>query len=332
MLFRTNKKQNMGLGTQSGFANISYAEFIMLPFPGLQHSRYLLAIPFFSVLILIVTANSMVIYTVKVDTNLHSPMYVLIALLFAVNICGALTSLPKMLLSFLFHASYISLTACLVQMFFLYLTSALDCNLLLLMALDRYVAICHPLRYTDIMTNRLLWLLNLVSVIQSVSIVSPVVILASRVPFCRSNVISHFVCEHMALMRLSCGDITINKRTGLAMRCIYIILNLSLLLASYSKIIHTALKISSGNVRNKAFHTCGTHLMVIFIGYFTRLTSSTVFRVAKSASNDIHNLLSAIYLLFPWIVNPIIYGLRTKEIKESIAKIFKRTWSPSRSF
>ncbi|XP_054830500.1 olfactory receptor 52K1-like [Eublepharis macularius] len=315
---------------QNGTANTSYAEFLLLPFPGLQESRYLLAIPFFSLFLFIVTANSILIYTVKAEASLHTPMYLLIVLLFVVNICGTSAILPKMLLSFMFHASHISLTGCLVQMFFLYFTTVLDCNILLMMALDRYVAICHPLCYADIMTTRLLMFLTFASMVRSLSVVGLVVILASRVRFCRSNVISHFACEHMALMRLSCSDISVNKKVGMALRCIDMILDLSFLLASYSKIIHTALKISSGNVRHKAFHTCGTHLIVIFIGYFSRLSSSIVFRVAKTASEDVHNLLSAIYLLFPWAVNPIIYGARTKEIRENLWKLIKRKWPPLR--
>ncbi|XP_077200266.1 olfactory receptor 52K1-like [Paroedura picta] len=320
----------MAVKSQNGTANSSYTEFLLLPFPGIHESRYLLAILFFSLFVFIVLANSVLIYTVWVEANLHSPMYLLIALLFAVNICGASAILPRMLLSFVFPASRISLAGCLVQMFFLYFTTGLDCNILLMMALDRYVAICHPLRYADLMTNRLLMFLTFASWTWSLFIVGPVVILASQVQFCRSNVISHFACEHMALMRLSCSDISVNKIVGIALRCIYNITNLSFLLASYSKIIHTALKMSSGNIRLKAFHTCGTHLIVIFICYSSRLSSSIFFRVAKSSSEDIHNLISAVYLLFPWAVNPIVYGARTKDIWDNLLKLFHRKWPPLR--
>uniref|UniRef100_A0A670IDY6 Olfactory receptor n=1 Tax=Podarcis muralis TaxID=64176 RepID=A0A670IDY6_PODMU len=316
----------MAGGDQNGTANVSYTDFLLLAFPGLQESRYLLAIPFFCLYLIIVAGNSILIHTA--EESLHSPMCLLIALLLAVNICGTATILPKMLLSFLLRASRISLAECLVQMFFLYFTSVLDCSVLLMMALDRYVAICHPLRYADIMTTRLLVLLTLASMLRSLFVVSPVVILASRVSFCRSDVISHFACEHMALMRLSCSDISINKAVGMAMRCVDVILDFSILLASYSQIVRTALKIASGNVRHKAFHTCGTHLIVLFVSYSSRLSSSIVFRLAKSASQDVHNLISAVYLLFPWAVHPVIYGVRTKEIRESLRKLFRRSDSP----
>ncbi|XP_066475458.1 olfactory receptor 52K1-like [Tiliqua scincoides] len=322
----------MGAGSQNGIANISYTEFLLRPFPGVQESRHFLAIPFFGLFLFIITANSALIYTVRSQESLHSPMHLLTAFLFAVDICGTVTVVPKMLLSLMFRISRISLTSCLVQMFFIYFSTALDCNTLFMMALDRYVAICHPLHYPDIMTSKLLALLIFASVMWSITIVGPVVILASRVQFCRSSVISHFACEHMALMRLSCGNISINKTVGLALRCIFMIFNLSFLLTSYSKIVHTALKISPGSVRHKAFHTCGTHLMVIFLVYTSRLSSSIVFRLARNASQDIHNLISAIYLLLPWTVNPIIYGVRMKEIKDNLLKLCQRICPPHRNF
>ncbi|XP_015274550.1 PREDICTED: olfactory receptor 52K1-like [Gekko japonicus] len=315
----------------NGTANVSYTEFFLLAFPGLQQSRYLLAVPFFCLYASIIIGNSMLIYTIKAESSLHSPMYALIALLFGVNVCGTTVILPMMLLSVIFGAIRISLTACLVQMFFLYFVRLVDCNILVVMALDRYMAICHPLRYVDIMTKKLMVILSLVALARSVAVVSPVVILASQVRFCRSNVIGHFVCEHMALMRLSCGDISRNKIVGLLVRTITAIFDLSFLLTSYSRIFHVALQISSGHLRSKAFHTCGTHLMVILTVYSCSLISSIVFRLAKSATQDVHNLISAIYLLLPLAVNPIIYGMRTKEIRNNFLKLFKSKWPPLRS-
>uniref|UniRef100_A0A8C7E378 Olfactory receptor n=1 Tax=Naja naja TaxID=35670 RepID=A0A8C7E378_NAJNA len=303
------------LEMQNSTANVSYVEFTLVPFPGLPELRPFLALPFFCLFLLIVTTNSIVIYTVKTEESLHSPMCLLIALLLTVNLFGTFAILPRMLFSLVLPASHISLTECLVQMFFLYFTILLDCNVLLMMALDRFLAICRPLRYTELMTIKLLIHLTFLSLLRALCTVGPVVALASRVRFCRSNVINHFACEHMAVMRLSCSDISVNKRVGIALRSFEFILDLSLLVASYSQIVHTALKINSGNVRHKVFHTCGTHWIVIAISYSSRLSSSVVFRLAKSASQDVHNLISATYLLFPWTVHPLIYGLRTKEIK-----------------
>ncbi|XP_013797500.2 olfactory receptor 52K1-like [Apteryx mantelli] len=309
---------------QTALASTSHAEFLLVGFPGVQESRFLLFIPFFCLYLLIITANSILIHTVRVEESLHSPMYVLITLLLTANLCTSSTFVPRMLLGFLFDLSHISLAGCLLQMFFLYFFIMLDCNILLLMALDRYVAICNPLRYTDIMTGKYLAKLSLAAVLRSISFVSPVVILASKVRFCHSNVIKHFVCEHMALMSLSCGDISRNKIVGLAMRVITIIFDLGFLLTSYCMIIHTALKIASANIWNKALHTCGTHLMVILTTYFSSLLSSIVYRMGKSVSEDVHNLISMTYLLLPCVINPIIYGIRTKEIREHLLKLLKK--------
>ncbi|XP_045673714.1 olfactory receptor 52K1-like [Phyllostomus hastatus] len=305
-------------------SNLSYTSFLLVGFPGLQESRILLVLPFLGLYLVIVFANALVIHTVVAQRSLHQPMYLLIALLLAVNICATTTVVPVMLFSFSTGFNRISLAHCLVQMFCIYFLIAFDCNILLVMALDRYVAICNPLRYPEIVTSQLLSGLVGVAVARSTGIVAPVVGLASRVRFCRSDVIHHFACEHMALMKLSCGDISINKTVGLTIRIFNRVLDMLLLGASYSRIIHAAFRISSGRARSKALNTCGSHLLVIFTVYSSTLSSSVVYRVAHAASQDVHNLLSAFYLLLPCLVNPIIYGAKTKEIRQHLGVLFQR--------
>ncbi|KAM9034066.1 LOW QUALITY PROTEIN: olfactory receptor 52K1-like [Sarcophilus harrisii] len=303
--------------------NISYTSFFLLGFPGLKESRSLLILPFLCLYMVILSANGLIVYTVTTQRSLHQPMYVLISLLLGINICTATTVVPPMLFSFSTYFNHISLTCCLV-MFFNYFLLVWDCNILLIMALDRYVAICYLMRYTEIMTGQVLAGLVGVAAGKSAGIVAPAVILAARVQFCRSNVIHHFTCEHMALMKLSCGDISLNKTVGLAFRVFNRILDLLLPATSYTRIIHAAFRISSGSAHSKALHTCGSHLLVIFTGYGSTLSSSIVYHVARTASQDVHNLISAFYLLIPCLVNPVIYGARTKEIRQHIAKLFQR--------
>ena len=308
----------------NGSSNLSYTSFVLLGFPGLKESRALLVLPFLSIYLVIVSANALVIHTVVAQRSLHQPMYLLIALLLAVNICAATTVVPAMLLSFSSRFSRISLARCLVQMFCIYFLIVFDCNILLVMALDRYVAICYPLRYPEIVTGQLLAGLVGAAAARSTCIVAPVVALASRVRFCRTDVIHHFACEHMALMKLSCGDISLNKTVGLTVRIFNRVLDMLLLGASYSRIIHAAFRISSGRARSKALNTCGSHLLVIFTVYASTMSSSIVYRVARTASQDVHNLLSAFYLLLPCLLNPIIYGARTKEIRQHLATAFQQ--------
>ncbi|XP_004708960.1 olfactory receptor 52K1-like [Echinops telfairi] len=304
-------------------SNVSYTSFLLVGFPGLQEARRLLVLPFLGLYLVIISVNALIIHTVATQRSLHQPMYALIALLLAVNICTATTVVPTMLLSLSAHFNRISLAHCLVQMFCIYFFVIFDCNILLVMALDRYVAICYPLRYPEIVTAHLLTGLVGMSAAWSTCNVTPVVFLASQVRFCRSDVIRHFACEHMALMKLSCGDISLNKTVGLTLRILNRVLDLLLLSASYSRIIHAAFRISSAGARSKALNTCGSHLLVIFTVYFFTITSSIVYRVARTASQDVHNLLSAFYLLLPCLINPIIYGARIKEIRQHLVRLFQ---------
>lgn len=305
--------------------NFSHTEFVLLGFPGLQESRPLLFIPFFFLYLTNLVANCTVIYVIQVEESLHSPMYFLISFLSAVGLCGAHAVLPQMLASFLLHPYRISLSVCLLQMFFIYLMIILDSSILLAMALDRYVAICNPLRYTDVMTKRLLAGLSLAAVARALSVVCPMVLLASGLPFCRSNTIQHFACEHMALVSLACGSTIRNSLMGMVIGAFIIVFDTICILASYARIVHAALKIASGSLRQKAFHTCGTQLLVMLFMYASCLSSSIVYRVGRSVSQDVHNLLSAVYLLLPSTVNPIIYGIRTHEIRQRVQRsLWKR--------
>nr|XP_002754898.2 olfactory receptor 52K1-like [Callithrix jacchus] len=309
----------------NGSSSVSYTSFLLVGFPGLRESRALLVLPFLSLYLMIIFTNALVIHTVLTQRSLHQPMYLLIALLLAVNICAASTMVPAMLFSFSTHFNHISLAHCLIQMFCLYFLIVFDCNILLVMALDRYVPICYLLRYPEIVTGRLLAGLMGAAATRSTCIIAPVVFLTSRVHFCCSDVIQHFVCEHMALMKLSCGDISLNKTVGLTVRIFNRVLDMLLLGTSYSHIIHAAFRISSGRARSKVLNTCGSHLLVIFTVYSSTMSSSIVYHTARTASQDVHNLLSTFYLLLPCLANPVIYGTRTKEIRYHLATLFQRT-------
>ncbi|VCW77427.1 unnamed protein product [Gulo gulo] len=312
----------MGEDGNTSTFNTSYTNFFLIGFPGLQEWRPLLFLPLTFLYVTIISANALVIHTVVAQQSLHQPMYLLIALLLAVNVCAATAMMPKMLEGFVHYANPISLHGCLAQMFFIYFTLLLDYNLLLAMALDRYMAICHPLRYTDLMTSKLLGVLAILALTQSLGVAVPLVVLTSQARFCRTMVIPHFTCEYIALLSIACGDLTFNSRLGLAMRLVTVTFDLALLGASYTRIIYAAFRISSGGARAKALHTCGSHLLVILTIYLSGLSTSIVFRVAKTVSPDVQNLLSAIYLLLPGALNPVIYGVRTREIRQHVKKMF----------
>ncbi|XP_075449394.1 olfactory receptor 51E2-like [Ascaphus truei] len=299
----------------------SHPEFVLFGFPGISESRQLLVIPFLSIYVVILTSNSLIIYRIWVEKSLQSPMYSLISLLFAVNISCTTAIVPKVLMGLLFGLNQISLTWCLLQMFIIYVTVVFESNILLLMALDRYVAICRPLRYHDIMNNRFLVQLSIIGLVHSSLFASPIIIVASQVQFCRSNIILNFACENMVLLNLACGDISKIQMVGLMVRIILTVSDVSLLLLSYLSILHTAMKIVVGKARNKALHTCSTHLLVAILNYLCGFLSSIAYRLHISL--DVQNLSSAIYFLLPATVHPIIYGIRMKEIKDCLVKSWR---------
>ncbi|XP_041911449.1 olfactory receptor 52B2-like [Arvicola amphibius] len=287
----------MGEDGNASIFNFSYTSFLLVGFPGLHEWRALLVLPLTFLYVSIVSANALVIHTVVAQRSLHQPMYFLIALLLAVSICASTTVMPKML-DFVRYANPISLRGCLAQMFFIYFTLLLDYNLLLAMALDRYVAICHPLRYTELMTSHLLGLIATFALTRSLGVAVSLVVLTAKARFCRTSVIQHFTCEYIALLNIACGDLTFNNRLRLAMRLVTVTFDLTLLGTSYTRIIYAAFRISSGGARAKALNTCGSHLLVILTIYLSGLSTSIVFRVAKTVSQDVQNLLSAIYLAY----------------------------------
>ncbi|EHB05882.1 Olfactory receptor 52B4 [Heterocephalus glaber] len=159
--------------------SISYTNFLLVGFPGLQEEWPFLVLPLTFLCVTIISANALVIHTVVAQQNLHGPMYIFIALLLAVNICAATAVMPKMLEGFVHYANPVSLHGCLTQMFFIYFTFLLDYNLLLAMALDHYVAICHPLHCSDLMTSHLLNLLAIFALTWSLGVAVPLVVLTA---------------------------------------------------------------------------------------------------------------------------------------------------------
>ncbi|XP_020376519.2 olfactory receptor 52P1-like [Rhincodon typus] len=298
-----------------------YNEFILLGFPGFEGSERLLSAPLLLVYLTTLIANFAIVLVIAPDPSMHHPMYLLICCLSVVDIIVSSAVVPKMLLSFLFDLKAVSLAGCLAQMFLVHFWSSAESTLLLAMAVDRFVAICNPLRYAAIVTGTALLKLALFALVRSGLTVATLVILASPLPFCRTNLIAHCYCEHMALVRLACADTSLNSTLGLVFAFTIIGFDSVCVLLSYWRIVTTVLKISSAESRSKLFHTCCTHLLVILFCYLAALFSFLTYRVGQ-VPMGIRVLLSVMYLILPPMANPIIYGMRTREIRERLLKRF----------
>ncbi|XP_043975804.1 olfactory receptor 52K1 [Gambusia affinis] len=304
--------------------NLSHSSFRFRCFPELQDHRWILALLFFLCFLSVLLGNSALVYVIRRVARLRSPMYVLMSLLCVVDVLLASTILPNMLLNLLFDWSHISLAGCLIQMFSTYFLSSLESTLLLVMALDRYVAICKPLRYTDIMSSSAFLKLLVFALLRSVSIMSALVVLAGSLWFCGSHVIQHCYCDHMALVRLACVSTQRNQAAGLAVIVCFVGVDIPVIFFSYVKIVKVVVRAAAASEeRLKALHTCSTHLMVIVCFYLVGTIAFLSGSLNIPIATGINNLMGVAYILIPATVNPIIYGVRTKEIRRGLQRMFK---------
>uniref|UniRef100_A0A8C9STR1 Odorant receptor, family 55, subfamily E, member 1 n=1 Tax=Scleropages formosus TaxID=113540 RepID=A0A8C9STR1_SCLFO len=275
--------------------------------------KQLLFIPFFLLFVMSVTANSMIIFIILSHRALHSPMYLLICVMAFVDLVIAISFVPNMLLNLLFNWNHISLMGCLVQMFCIhFFTSS---TVLLAMALDRLVAICNPLRYVEIVNTAALVKFVALTLIRSGLIMSILVALARSLTFCSSNIIRHSYCDHMALVSLACGNKDKNDSIGLAVIVVFVGIDISIIAVSYMRILSVVLHAAEVEDRWKAFHTCSTHLLVIMSFYLVGSVTFLSHNIGIDIATDINTFLGILYIIFPATVNPITYGVWTKEIR-----------------
>ncbi|XP_014425764.1 olfactory receptor 52P1-like [Pelodiscus sinensis] len=294
--------------------------FTLNGIPGLESAHILISIPFCICYIIGVLGNFTVLFVVGKEQTLHKPMYLLMCMLALTDLGMSTSVVPKELFIFWFSLKDITLIGCLTQSFFLHSISVMYSAILVIMAFDRYVAICNPLRYTTILTNARIAMLGLVGLIRAVLLVLPLPLLLSRLPFCAGHVIPHTYCEHVAVAKISCGDITINRMYGLVIAVVVIGLDLTLIALSYGLIIRAILRISSKKAHLKALNTCTAHICVMLISYTSSFFSILTHRFGQGISPHVHIILANFYFLFPPMLNPIIYGVKTKELREKVWK------------
>ncbi|XP_065254131.1 olfactory receptor 52E4-like [Emys orbicularis] len=302
--------------------------FILMGIPGLKAAHIWISIPFSMFYIISLLGNFMVLFVVGKERTLHKPMYLLLCMLALTDIGMSTSVIPKALYIFWFNLKGITLGGCLTQMFFLYMVTVMQSAILVTMAFDRYVAICNPLRYATILTNSRIAKLALVGLIRAVLFVLPLPLLLSSLPFCANRIIPHTYCEHMAVAKMSCGDITVNRIYGLVTTFVVIVLDLMLIALSYALIIRDVLRISSKEAHQKALNTCTAHICVMLMSYTACLFSCLTQRFGQGIASHVYVTLSNFYLLVPPMLNPIIYGVKTKELRDKMGKYTCRSLSP----
>ncbi|KAM7150930.1 olfactory receptor 11A1-like [Macrochelys suwanniensis] len=297
-------------------------EFILLGFGDLPTLQILLFLLFLVIYIVTLAGNIVIIALVVADQHLHTPMYFFLGNLSCLETCYTSTILPRMLASLLTGDRTISVSGCLVQLYFFGSLVCTECYLLAVMSYDRYLAICKPLRYAVLMNGRLCFQLAAGSWFSAFLPISIIIFLMSPLTFCGPNEIDHFFCDFTPMIKLSCSDTHLIQLLAFILSAIDILPPFLLTVTSYVHIITTILRIPSTTGRQKAFSTCSSHLIVVTSFYGTLMI---VYILPKhNLTRDLHKVFSVFYTVFTPLVNPLIYSLRNKEVKQALRKVARK--------
>ncbi|KAM8815896.1 olfactory receptor 52R1 [Rhynchonycteris naso] len=302
----------------SGNSSSHPVSFILLGIPGLESSQFGIAFMFCAMYVSAIIGNITVLHIIRTDRTLHQPMYLFLAMLAVTDLVLSSSIQPKMLAIFWFHAHEIEYYTCLIQVFFIHAFSSVESGMLMAMALDRYVAICFPLHHSNILTLSVVGKLGAVVMTRGLLLVSPFCFMVSRMPFCPSHVIPQSYCEHMAVLKMVCADTRINRAYGLFVAFSVVGFDIIVISISYVMILRTVLGLPSSEAQLKAFGTCASHICVILAFYIPGLFTFLTHRFGQHVPQVVHIMLANLYLLVPPTLNPIIYGLRTKQIRERV--------------
>nr|XP_006130129.1 putative olfactory receptor 52P1 [Pelodiscus sinensis] len=247
-------------------------------------------------------------------------MYLLLCMLAVTDITISTTVVPKALGIFWFNLKGITVSGCLTQITFLSTAFAMHSAVLVAMSFDRYVAICSPLRYVTILTHTRIATIGLVSLIRGILFVLPLPLMLSQLTFCGKHIIPHTICEGIAVAKILCGDLAFFRLYGLVMTLTLAALDLTLIALSYCLIIRAVLRISSQKAHQKALNTCTAHIGVMLTSYTPFLFSIVTNRFGEIIPPHVQIFLANIYVLVPTMLNPIVYGVKTKELRVKMMK------------
>ncbi|XP_055982474.1 olfactory receptor-like protein DTMT [Sorex fumeus] len=300
------------------------SEFLLLGLPIQPDQRDLFYALFLAMYLTTVLGNLLIVILICLDSHLHTPMYFFLSNLSFSDFCFSSVTIPKLLENMQSQVPSIPYAGCLTQMYFFLLFADVESFLLVVMAYDRYVAICFPLHYTTIMSPKLCLSLMVLSWVLTTVISLLHTLLMARLSFCADNVIPHFFCDMSALLKLACSDIQINEMMIFIFGGLVIIVPFLLIFSSYARIVSSILKVPSARGIRKAFSTCSSHLSVVSLFY------GTIFGLylCPSANNSTvkETVMAVMYTVVTPMLNPFIYSLRNQDIKGALRRVFsKRT-------
>ncbi|XP_004621252.1 putative olfactory receptor 56B2 [Sorex araneus] len=298
------------------------SEFILMGFPGIHSWQHWLSLPLALLYLLAIGANILILIIIKQEAILHQPMYFFLGILAVVDMGLATTIMPKILAILWFRAKAISLPECFAQMYAIHYFLTMESGIFVCMAIDRYVAICRPLRYSSIITESFVMKATVFMILRNGLSTMPVPVLAAQRHYCSQNQIEHFLCSNPAVTHLSCDDRKINSVYELALAWTLTGGDLGLIILSYALILHSVLKLNSAEAASKALSTCSSHLILILFFYSVVVVLSITHGASKTIPL-IPVLVNLLHSTIPPALNPMVYALKNKELRQSLCKVLK---------
>uniref|UniRef100_A0A8C8RDQ4 G-protein coupled receptors family 1 profile domain-containing protein n=1 Tax=Pelusios castaneus TaxID=367368 RepID=A0A8C8RDQ4_9SAUR len=295
------------------------AVFLLTGISGYEDVHVWISIPFCLMYLSSILGNSLILFIIKTDPNLHEPMCIFLSMLAITDLGLSISTMPTILGIFWFNSRKITFNACFTQLFFIHSFSFIESSMLLLMAFDRLVAICVPLRYAFILTPSRIAKMGLISLLRAVVLIFPLPILLKQYQYCQTNVLSHSYCLHQEVMKMACSDIRVNSIYGLLIIVSTVGLDSLCILLSYLMILKTVLRIATHAERLKALNTCVSHVSAVLLFYTPMIGLSVMHRFGKNSSFT-QILLGYIYMMVPPLMNPIVYSVKTKLIRARIIR------------
>ncbi|XP_057605344.1 olfactory receptor 56A3-like [Hippopotamus amphibius kiboko] len=303
---------------------IEVSEFLLNCFVRSSGWQFWLSLPLSLLFLLAMGANATLLITIWLEASLHEPRYYLLSLLSLLDMVLCLTVIPKVLAIFWFDLRPISFSACFLQMFIMNNFLPMESCTFLAMAYDHYVAICKPLHYPSIITDQFVAKTLVFILAWNTFLTVPIPILSARLHYCGKNIIENCICANLSVSKLSCDNVALNKIYQLIVAWTLLGSDLTLIFFSYIFILQAVLRFKAKGAAAKALSTCGSHFILIL--FFSAILLVFVFThmAKKKISPDIPVLLNVLHHVIPAALNPIVYGVRTQEIKQGIWKLLRK--------
>ncbi|KAM4626921.1 olfactory receptor 10A7-like [Discoglossus pictus] len=298
-------------------------EFIFIGFSNDPIIQFVLFGFFLIIYLIILMGNTLIITITVLENSLQTPMYFFLTNLSLLDIYYSSSTVPRILRDLLAVKKTISFLECAAQMYFTVSSGEAECILLAIMAYDRYMAICYPLHYTTVISRPVCIKLSSGTWLCAFLLTSIPIALTMNIHFCGHNKINHFTCEEPQILALGCRNVVVAQLFIFVLGVIILIIPVTFLIISYIQIIKAVFKISSYAGRQKAFSTCGSHVIVTTLFYGTVMGAYMIPRSKSSKYTD--NIISVFYLILTPMLNPLIYTLRNKEVNTALRRIRKKT-------